>query len=108
MMAVVQSATVAHYCSTTGRGVGELSLLVPIETVADLAAFWEIGRRCGDPSLPVGVELADVLAERDRLRDLVGRLAQRVQAARLADPSAAGEDPLQREAAAVCRKEART
>lgn len=46
------------------------------------------------------------LLECDRLRDLVGRLAQRVQAARLADPSAAGEDPLLREAAAVCRKEA--
>ena len=111
MMAVVQSATVAHYCSTTGRGAGELSLLVPIETVADLAAFREIGRRRGDPSLPVGVELADVLAERDTLRRLVGKLAQRIQFARLADPNPGGEDPLLREAAAVCkraREEART
>ena len=79
MMAVVQSAAVAHYCSTTGCGAGELSLLVPIETVADLAAFREIGRRRGDPSLPVGVELADVLAERDRLRDLVKRMAAKLK-----------------------------
>lgn len=105
MMAVVQSATVVNYCSTTGRGAGELSLLVPIETCADLAAFREIGRRRGDPSLSVGVELTDVLAERDTLRRLVGKLAQRIQFARLADPNACGEDPLLREAAAACKKE---
>lgn len=51
------------------------------------------------------------LLERDRLRDLVGRLAQRIQFARLADPNPGGEDPLLREAAAACkraREEART
>lgn len=45
------------------------------------------------------------LLERDRLRDLVGKLAQRIQFARLADPNPGGEDPLLREAAAVCKKE---
>lgn len=49
-------------------------------------------------------EMQAVYAERDRLRDLVGRLAQRIQFARLADPNPGGEDPLPREAAAVCKK----
>ena len=44
------------------------------------------------------------LHERDQLRDLVGRLAQRIQFARLSDPNPGGEDPLLREAAAVCKK----
>lgn len=48
------------------------------------------------------------LLERDRLRDLVGRLAQRIQFARLADPNPGGEDPLLREAAAALREEVRT
>lgn len=47
---------------------------------------------------------ATLLAERDTLRRLVGRLAQRIQFARLADPNPGGEDPLLREAAAVCKK----
>ena len=47
---------------------------------------------------------ATLLAERDTLRRLVGKLAQRIQFARLADPNPGGEDPLLREAATVCKK----
>ena len=47
---------------------------------------------------------AALLAERDALRRLVGKLAQGIQFARRADPKPGGEDPLLREAAAVCKK----
>ena len=47
-------------------------------------------------------------AARKWLLALVGRLAQRVQMARLAVPDPVGEDALLREAAAVLREEVRT
>ena len=53
-------------------------------------------------------EMRAVYVERDRMRDLVGRLAQRIQFARLSDPNPGGEDPLLREAAAVLGEEVRT
>lgn len=79
-------------------GTGEELRIEPVEKI--LAEMEKFAEQKG-----VGVELADVLAERDTLRRLVGKLAQRIQFARLVDPNPGGEDPLLREAAAVCKRE---
>ena len=103
MIAIVQAWNTAGWCATTQTGAGELSLYVPLLSSGDYVQFCDIGRRRGDPEKPVDVLLPDSGTERERLRSLVARLAQRVQAA-----NPGGEDPMLREAAAVLGEEVRT